>query len=228
MYQIGIYSNDRSVADGLKKINQHMAKIYLYVSENELIDEIRHDALRSDILIISMQNRNKRTIELAREIQVKYQSVIIIFLLEAVSDISDIFELEPTYLLMKPVDNHKLYAAVAKAVQKLEERSAKMLQLCFKDRLIQIPYQEIVYIASDRRYIDIHYSGKIERIIMKLDTVLNKLPDYFVRCHQSYVINIRKITKWERSTFYIGQNIRIPISRNRLQETKEKMYQYYK
>lgn len=227
MYRIGIYCSDRIVGERLKKMNQNKVKVYTYISENELRDEIMHDALRSDILIISMQNHNRQMIELAREIQGRNHAVIIILLLEAIADISNIFELEPTYLLVKPVSEQKLFATVAKAIQKLEKNSSNMLQLCFKNRLIKIPYQEIMYIESDKRYIEIHYAGKSERALMKLDAVLKKLPDYFARCHQSYVVNVRRITKWEGNIIYMEHNVSIPISKNRLKETKEIIHKYY-
>ncbi len=224
MYHIGICSNDRTITGMLQRLagNQNLAEIYAYASENELWDEMITNVLQLDLLFISLGDG--KCIEIVRELQKRRKELVIIYLLESTTFILEMFDLEPAYFLLKPVDENSLHSIIVKMIQKLEEKKPDMLQLCFKNRMIKIPYAEILYIESDGRYIIIHYSEKKERVRMKLDDVLEHLPDYFVRCHQSYVVNTKNIMRWEKNMIYIGPDSRIPVSRSRMQIFKEKIY----
>ena len=57
--------------------------------------------------------------------------------------------------------------------------------------------------------------GKVPRNVFE-----KKLkPYYFFRCHKSYIINLKKVTRIEKNNAFIG-NILIPVSKYKLKEFK--------
>lgn len=228
MYQLGIYSEDKTISNMLENliVNKYPLKVYKYRSEREIWLGMENGVIASDILIMDIQGVQERIL-LARDIQQKYSYVKIIFIAESAAEVANIFEAEPVYLLLKPIAKKKLYSAVDKAVGKLLKREKQTLELCFKDRIIRIPYQNILYVESDRRYLIIYQEHGTDRIIMKMSEILEMLPKYFVRCHQSYTINIHRIVKFEKNQIIMEDGKCVAVSRNRFQETKRAVEDFY-
>lgn len=224
MYQAGIFSEDIMFSDTLKKMIQakYHWKIYQYRSKEELRLEVSFP----DILVMDIQNQDS-CILLAKKIQERDSHVKIIFVAGNINEVSEIFEAEPTYLLLKPLEKRMLYQALEKAVRKLCKHEEQMLKLYFRDKRICVPCHEIFYIESDRRYLMIYRKSRTDRVLMKLSDLMSELPDYFVRCHQSYAINIQKIVKFEKSGIEMENGKSIAVSRNRFEETKKAIEKYY-
>lgn len=87
-----------------------------------------------------------------------------------------------------------------------------------RDFYFVVNVKEIMYIKAEKSYCKIiHNSGKEYLLVSGLKTLLDKLPDYFVRTHHSYVINLyhthsihnKKIVK-------LNNDYEIPISRRKI------------
>jgi DNA-binding LytR/AlgR family response regulator len=66
--------------------------------------------------------------------------------------------------------------------------------------------------------------GKTLQCYGKLDEMLSKLPDkFFIRCHQSFLVNVRHVTEMGEKFFCIGQVV-IGISKKYLKSAKEQYY----
>ena len=81
---------------------------------------------------------------------------------------------------------------------------------------MRIPLKHVRYFISDKRKIKavLDYSyGEVD-FYMKMEELEEKLSSHdFIRCHQSYLINIHKVLFWERSHIgLIGEEM-IPVSR---------------
>ena len=57
----------------------------------------------------------------------------------------------------------------------------------------------------------------------KLDHIAEQLSSDFIRCHQSYLVNMHMIRQFDSKnhTFWLQSNEEIPISRRAYKETKE-------
>ena len=49
----------------------------------------------------------------------------------------------------------------------------------------------------------------------------------FVRCHNSYIVNLTAVKEFARTEFLMIDKVRIPISRYKLQETREKLMAWF-
>lgn len=87
------------------------------------------------------------------------------------------------------------------------------------NRIEVIPVQEILYLAAEDDYVAIHTSrGKF----LKLRTLKNfeKMldPNYFVRVHRSYIVNLKEVTRIEhydkgRQHVWLRSGVQLPVSK---------------
>lgn len=225
MYRIEICDYERGSALQLermlkKKMNQAVIRS---VSEEHLQAELTTDMVRPDILFVGVNLRTKSGVSLAAQLQEMDPLIRVIFLAGRREDVSDIFDAEPVGLLMKPFCQEKIYAALERAVRRLEEAGVDFLQLKNREHLLRVRYEEIRYIESDRRYLYIHRQGGIDRVRMKLSELETRLPDYFVRCHQSYIVNLNEMACLSGSSLVLADGTRFPVSRSRSGRTRERV-----
>lgn len=231
MWKLGLYDDDKNLMEQISEqlINRFEKEVELIriKSEKELIDRIQEDMLQNiDILLLDIQLEHMNGIELARKIQLHNRKMKIIFMTGYMDYVQDIFEAEPTYLLIKPIDEEKLSQAVEKAIHKLETEQEQVLVLKEKGQIKRIPFNEIIYIESDKRYVHIYHGKEVEIVPMKLGELEKMLPDMFLRCHQSYMINMQRIEQFQKSQILLRDGIVIPVSRGKIDKVRKSFFRF--
>ena len=64
------------------------------------------------------------------------------------------------------------------------------------------------------------------KIRSKLNEFLDEIEDNFLRAHQSFAVNMAYIKKLEHTEVELTNGDRIPISRSKYKEAKEKLIHY--
>ena len=78
---------------------------------------------------------------------------------------------------------------------------------------LKVLFDEILYVKSDKNYIDVQTISKKITLRYTLDNFLNELDtEIFCKVHRSYIINKEKISKKTANSIYINEQ-EIPISR---------------
>lgn len=91
-----------------------------------------------------------------------------------------------------------------------------VLQIKTRQGCYAITASSILYCQSDQKYIMVVTdTGEIFRKLEKLDQLAPALPDYFVRVHQSFLVNAHRISGLDKSSWEIilDSGHRIPVSR---------------
>ncbi|MCF0260265.1 MAG: response regulator transcription factor [Erysipelotrichaceae bacterium] len=127
--------------------------------------------------------------------------------------IEDIFlqDSRPAGVLLKPVDDEKLDQIVTKLESAFRQQ---FLTISWKSQKISIPAYCIMYLESDDHYVRICCKrGTVYRMRSKLGDIQKLLPDNFVRCHQSFLVNLDYISTIEKNTIFLTNGTSIPVSR---------------
>lgn len=117
----------------------------------------------------------------------------------------------PLAYLTKPVKKIELLAAV-----ELAKNNLKINYIVVKDGYdeLKIMFNDILFIKSDKNYIDIQTTSKKITIRNTLDNIQNELDStIFCKVHRSYIVNKVKITRKSSNAVTIDE-YEIPISRN--------------
>ncbi len=86
--------------------------------------------------------------------------------------------------------------------------------------------QNILYVESNLRQITVHSLQTKNRYYQRLDVAEEQLGSSFVRCHQSYLVNLRHIWKMTEESFLLYNGCTIPISRSRRAKSAMLFTQY--
>ena len=96
----------------------------------------------------------------------------------------------------------------------------QVLQIHTRQGEYAVSMRSILYCQSDLKYVQITAkSGTVYRKLWKLDELLSILPEYFMRIHQSYVVNVREADAFDRTSHepQMTDGSRLPVSRPYLQ-----------
>jgi DNA-binding LytR/AlgR family response regulator len=141
----------------------------------------------------------------------------------------DAFNLSATDYLVKPIPFHRFLKAVTKAKEKYELEHPKQPNITSSSpqettptndfifvkseyENIKISVDDIKYIQGLKDYIKIHVkdSNKPVLTLSNFKVIQDKLPNYFMRVHRSFLVNINYIRALQKTKIIID-DIRIPI-----------------
>ena len=84
----------------------------------------------------------------------------------------------------------------------------------------QVRVNDIMYIESERRRLHIKTESDEITVYGQMGELKEQLPEYFIRCHQSYLVNADYIRGITPRHLELQNQKRIPISRNRMAHVK--------
>lgn len=191
-----------------------------------IIDEVKGEI---DLVILDINMKDQNGIQVAETILDYSNNIKIIFMTKYIECVKDIFRVSPLYFLIKPIEIAYLKDALYKTIESVEEEAVNSLIIrgsCGNKKMYVFKIRNIYYIESDMRIIHIHESSISKSIYMKLDDMEKELTGNFLRCHQSYIVNMDKVMKITNESLMLFNGVNIPISRSKKKEVFEKLYRY--
>ena len=172
----------------------------------------------------SLRGDGENGIALAKKIQRQAPAAEIIFISGYDDYYLDVYEVEHAWFLRKPISKSMLEKAIARA---RERSGAGDRVFAFTQNRTEylIPYREILYFEKKRRKVLLYREG-VEapyEFYSTMDELWSMLPDYFFRCHNSYVINLRNVQQYSRTYFDVAGH-HVPISRVYERRAREAFY----
>lgn len=194
---------------------------------NSLIKYINDNINTVEIVITDIKMPEFNGIQLAKSIKPIHPYVNFIFVTAYVDYIQDVFSVNPVYYIIKPVQKEKLKEAIELAQDRIKYKKGNTLKFLKKNNTSQIPIDEILFIESNKRKITIHTTNSIEQINSKLDEIQKSLPSHFIRCHQSFLVNMNMINHIlnNKITLFSGQTI--PVAKVRYSKIKKEVLKYW-
>lgn len=134
---------------------------------------------------------------------------------------------EPAAYLSKPVQEKYLRNALEKIIISSNETQA-LISVNINHQTKYIRCEEIIYISSNLRQLDIITENEKLVCYGKMDEIQRRLPGYFCQCHRSHIINIRKIQRVNNWTSIEMKNgTQIPIGKVYLNAAKQAVSSEY-
>ncbi len=132
------------------------------------------------------------------------------------------FDYDVTDFLVKPVSYDRFLTAVAKAKRNHNKKGLvintlnEYVFIKVSSRLVRLELKKILYIEALADYITIYTEDERYTILSTMKRIEEMLSaDHFLRVHNSYIVNLKKISSIENHSVFIGKTS-IPVSRNRL------------
>ena len=227
---IAVYDDNKSACEEVKKIitGSFDFSIICCYKERDLLSVIENPNYELNLLIIDIELENgKNGIKVASMIKNKLPNLPVIFL-TAYGDIYHekiFFNFQPYGLVTKPIQKNILLYLIKKLHNELNKNQST-IKFISNYQEYTIPVNQINYIQSIRRICEIITHRKNYIVYSKISDFEEKLNNQFLRCHQSYIINLSYIKSIKKNAFITVNNESIPIS-NKYQKDCEKIYNDY-
>lgn len=214
------------IEECLKKYSQTKSlsfSVTQYTNGEELIYEIE-DGRHFDILFIENTSSGNKGISTAKKIRGLNYSGEIIFTAESGESAVDGYEVNACGYIVKPLNRTKLLSALERAADKF---SADVYRFRQRSDIITLALNEILFIESNNSKCIIHSKdGHKHTVYTKLSDIESELNDCrFLRCHQSYLVNMNHIVKADKC-FELTNGDNILIRQRSLKEMKKRYYEY--
>lgn len=177
-----------------------------YTTGCDLIYDIE-DGKALDLIFLDNYMDDELGINVARILRGKMNfSGKIVFLTATVDFAVDSYEVEATGYLLKPVNTAKLSMIMDKIIKKYDTKVYRIKQ---RSNIITLSFDDILYIESSNSRCILHTNNGIEYIIYKrLDDIQAELNNNrFLRCHQSYLVNMNYIKNVDKQFELINGEI---------------------
>ena len=184
----------------------------------EAFDRLRHEAV--DLLFLDIQMPGIDGLEFARSLR---NPPSIIFTTAYREYAVESYELDVVDYLLKPITLERFFRSVNKyltrvappkvfptAVERVEIGEASFLYVNTNRRHVKILFEEVQYVESLKDYVKIHLPTQEVITKDKISEFEQKLPDYFLRVHRSYLVNAQKITAYTKYDVEVN-GVEIPI-----------------
>ncbi len=231
MLKIVICDDNKAILSSLSELIKQKIKadfvLNVFSNTFALYDYVFEIAKGSiDVLITDIDLGDENGVSVAAEVKQRYPHVKIIFISGHLNLALDVFDVEPVYFLYKPIDPERLVKAFEKTVAMIEADKKNCVSIVYRGEIVNVEINRIKYIESQKRHVIIHESDYEREAAMKLDEIECKLPGNFLRCHQSYIVNMDRVKNFSIKGAEIYGGGIVPISRPKYKEVKKLFLSY--
>ena len=200
-------------------------QITTYPDGKSLLEDCEDPDLLFDLLFLDINMPGMNGIATAGKIRGHFLDVKIIFISSSNEHYPEAYDVFAFNYMIKPVNPGKLRLILDQAMAGMIVERRQKFFFSYKNVNYQIFVRDILYMESNEKLICFHMSdGSQLMCYTKIDEVLKQLPETsFVRCHQSFAVNICQVTEMAGNYFRIGPAM-INISRKYLMASKEKYF----
>ena len=128
--------------------------------------------------------------------------------------------------LLKPYSREQLYEVMDWCMEHMPPLSRALN--VFSDREnVSLPLREIRYIEVFGREAVFHTAKQtVSSTSRSLSEVEKELPEDFLRCHRSYIVNMNEITRIEQNDFVLKSGEKIPIGAENAAKNKQSFFDW--
>lgn len=226
MMMIGICDNDPVFSDNLCKMIRHAMTmtddwdICVFQNGRTLKEAIETDMFNCELLFIDIMIDNGTGPALAQYICQHTSHTDLIFVTASDKYVYEGYRYHAFAYLLKPVSEKEVVTELRRYIQE-KQHADRSLTIRYQGIKHHIPVSSILYIESNLRKVTIHTQHGSYYCYQKLNDMAEQLKeDGFIRCHQSYLFALDKVTNYSNIHVYI-QNTPLPISKRYQNEIKE-------
>lgn len=222
MIRISLCDDDNVLIENLKKNINMLRNDLDILTFNSGKALILSEYLYNDIIILDIEMNDIDGIQTAKQIRAGGYEGIIIFLTSFKDMVFDSFQVKPYQYIVKPIDMSKINKILEGAICEIIERKNTYFEAVCNNCTYRIQLCDIYFFESRGRKIDICTNNGIITISGKINQIEASLSNKkFFRCHKSYLVNLEHIYMFTNNEITLDNNMKVFISRLRLNKFKE-------
>ena len=213
-----------------QRIRQYLRKLTAYYTDEKLelkvlhgftsfVEEVQKAGLL-DVAIIDVTMQG--ALEAARLLRRQFAKIEILVIADV--SVSPVQYMHPSIrasaLLLRPEsmvweDTMRDFYEQLPAVREQQESQKNVLWIKNREGTFRIPFEQIYYLEAREKKVFIRTRQEEFGVGETMEKLAEQLPENFVRCHRSFVVNEEHITqiRLSESLLYLGKELFVPISR---------------
>lgn len=205
-----------ALCDALAKLLFERAeyRFSCFSSGEELLERQGREAAFQLVFLEIRLGGTLNGLETAGQLCYRFPGTDIIFLTGAGEYIGAGYRYHAFDFLVKPVSLARLQETVSRYLEERLRHGADFLNVSIQRRSVQLPLRQIYYLESRRRKVAAHMVEGTVEFYARLDELEQMLsPSGFLRCHQSYLVNLQYIRQLDSTGLTLSRGISLPVSR---------------
>lgn len=200
--------------------------IHEFDTAHDYLQENQRQTTPFSINFINVTDTEQVGLDTGRMIRQLHNHSIIIFTTDSPKYASEAFRMQADGYLLRPLQYEELEATLDKCIRNLDFNYKKIL-IRSEYVPMNIPLKDILYIEVFNKTCIIHTTRKEITSTMPLIDFERKLKqDGFLRCHKSYLINMRHIITDSKLGFQLTNKAQIPISKREHLKLREEYHNW--
>lgn len=181
-----------------------------------------------DIAFVHTEFDEKHGADIAESI-IKYQPAAqIIYITNETEHIKELYNVDFAYRLQEPLTVSELKKAVDRVENRTRRSEKEFLLIKNRDGMRKIKLSETIYFEKDKRRTRAVTDTGIYVFYCSFDSLMMELGREFVRCHNSYIVNMNRVDGIKAQSLQLSGNVDIPISRQHRTEIRELYMRLFK
>lgn len=150
----------------------------------------------------------------------------IVYVAESGRYTSSIYETNHCYFLEAPFAQESIDRALAMALSQLAEHARACMPLKIGTSVRLLKYADVAYVESLRRKLRIHTVNEVIDVYGSLAHAASVLPDQFVQCHKSFIVNLDYVSELNKSAFVMTSGEEVPVSQTKRKDSRSALLRY--
>ena len=167
-----------------------------------------------DILLLDVEMKGITGIALARRLRADGCRAEMIFITSHFEFAAEGYDVDALHYLLKPVAMEKLFGVLSRAAAKLAEEPPAIV-ISWGGEAVKLYENEILYAESFLHDLVIHTTGREYRIRENISAFEQRLSEDFFRTHRSYLVNLKKIRRIDRTGVTLEGGSTVPVARGK-------------
>lgn len=217
---IAVCDDEKVICRQIKELIEEQmsdACVSLYNSGKELLTEEN----QFDIVFLDIQMDGMNGIETARMLREKQKEILIVFITAIKEYVFEAFDVSAFHYLLKPIDEKKFKEVLIRAAEEAEnhrKRKQEPLLIKTKKRSITFLKNDILYVESRGKKVEIHTKEKNTQIYASMNELEAQLGSGFYRCHRGYLVNMAYIAEYSSEDITLSNGEIIYLSKEKYGE----------
>lgn len=200
-------------------------KIDKYEVGGTLLADYQEGYIHPDLVFMDILLPDTNGIDNCRKLREMGYTGDIIFITGSQDHAVEAFDVDARGYIVKPFNLLQISETLDRI---LRYASIRTLVIKSKRSVSRVPLPEILYVESQRMLCRVHCAGGvIYTVYKKLSEIEQEINDrMFLRCHQSYLVNMNEIVSVQHGVFILKTGDTVPIRRNGMKEIRQKYNEY--
>lgn len=181
-----------------------------------------------DLILLDIEMPLLNGMDTARQIRKADPDVLIIFITCLTQYAIEGYSVRALDYVLKPVQYYAFAAKLDQVCEILASRHRNSILVSCREGQIKLLPEQILYVEVQDHTLCYHTSQLLLHTTgtQSLARLAEELKDYgFARCHQAYLVNLRHVTRYDRSTVFLGEK-KLPMSRTYYKDFVQSLLYY--